>query len=34
MNRIAVMPTDSMFTLFAQLQNQVLTMAEAPSLTL
>ena len=28
------MPTDSMFTLFAQLQNQVLTMAEAPSLTL
>lgn len=26
MNRIAVMPTDSMFTLFAQLPNRLLTM--------
>ena len=32
--RIAVMPTDSMFTLFAQLPNRLLTMVEAPSLML
>lgn len=34
MNLTEVMPTDLMFTPFAQLQNQVLTMAEAPSLML
>ncbi|CDA12710.1 unknown [Anaerotruncus sp. CAG:528] len=34
MSHIAVMPTGSMFTLFAQLPNQLLIMAEVHSLML